>query len=68
MLIPTEMPDKDSWGLVSNNADLQRYPHFGIRDMRGDQGTDQPYAHYQLFPHSQFYTEGTLMVGLGFDL
>jgi len=41
---------------------------FGIRDTRGDQGTDQPYAHYQLFPHSQYYTEGTLMIGLGFDL
>jgi hypothetical protein len=41
---------------------------FGIRDTRGDRGTDRPYAHYQLFPHSRYYTEGTLMLGLEFDL
>jgi hypothetical protein len=41
---------------------------FGIRDTRGDQGTSHPYSHYQLFPHSEYYTEGTFMLGLTFDL
>ncbi|MDB5051891.1 MAG: hypothetical protein JWO30_4962 [Fibrobacteres bacterium] len=41
---------------------------FGIRDTYGDQGTDRPFAHYQLFPSSENYTEGTIFVGLGFDL
>ncbi len=41
---------------------------YGMRNTRGDQGTSQPYLHYQLFPHSEFYSEGTFMLGLTFDL
>ncbi len=41
---------------------------FGIRDTYGDRGTSQPYRHYQLFPSTENYTEGTFMLGLSFDL
>ena len=41
---------------------------YGMRDTYGDQGTSRPFAHYQLFPSTEYYTQGTFMLGLGFDL
>lgn len=63
------MPLFEDWKdspLLPDHLDLSY--DFGIRDTHGDQGTATPYAHYQLFPHSEFYTETTIMLGLVFDL
>lgn len=59
----------DDWhesALLPDRMDLSY--DYGIRNTHGDQGTASPYAHYQLFPSSEFYTEGTFMLGLSFDL
>jgi hypothetical protein len=39
----------------------------GTRDTRGEEGTGEPFRHYQLFPASEYYQEGRLLAGLGFD-
>jgi hypothetical protein len=39
----------------------------GIRDTRGELGTNQPTYHFQLFSASEFYREGTFMAGFGYD-
>ncbi|GEM_PF-801451 len=52
--------------LLPDHIDLSY--DFGIRNTHGDQGTAHPFSHYQLFPSSEFYTEGTFMLGLTFDL
>jgi hypothetical protein len=43
------------------------YDH-GIRDTKGEGDLVRPYFHYQLYAPDQYYLQGTLMVGLGFDL
>jgi hypothetical protein len=43
------------------------YDH-GFRDTRGEGDQVHPYYHYQLYDTDQYYQQGTLMVGLGFDL
>lgn len=40
----------------------------GIRNTKGEEGAGLPYYHYQLFPSTEYYMQGTLMVGLSFDL
>jgi uncharacterized protein DUF3570 len=59
----------ESWGesgWLPDRWDLG-YDH-GIRDTKGELGSGKPMYHYQLFPSDQYYVQGTLMVGLGFDL
>ena len=57
-----------SWGesaLLPDRWDIS-YDH-GMRDTRGEEGTAS-FHHYQLFPQDQYYLQGTLMLGLSFDL
>ncbi len=59
----------ESWGgspWLPDRWDLG-YDH-GVRDTKGEEGSGKPMYHYQLFPSDQYYVQGTLMAGLGFDL
>jgi hypothetical protein len=59
----------DKWqesGWLPDRWDVS-YDH-GIRDTKGEDDGESPLYHYQLFPKDQYYIQGTLMVGLAFDL
>lgn len=59
----------ESWGdywLLPDRWDIS-YDH-GLRDTPGEEDGINPTYHYQLFPKDQYYLQGTLMVGLAFDL
>lgn len=63
------MPFPDSWSQsmwLPDRWDLG-YDH-GLRDTRGDLGTDNPTYRYQLFSHNEYYEQGIFMMGLSFDL
>jgi hypothetical protein len=53
-------------GLLPDRWDMG-YDH-GIRDTRGEAGTTAPNYHYQLYDQDAYYLQGTLMMGLSFDL
>ena len=59
----------ESWGdspLLPDRWDIG-YDH-GLRDTHGEEDGIHPTYHYQLFPVDQTYVQGTLMMGLSFDL
>ena len=59
----------ESWGesaLLPDRWDLS-YDH-GMRDTKGELGGPGPMKHYQLFSKDEQYIQGTVMVGLAFDL
>ena len=43
------------------------YDH-GIRGTKGEDDGVNPFYHYQFYGPDQYYLQGTLMAGLGFDL
>lgn len=59
----------ESWGgsaLLPDRWDIS-YDH-GMTDTQGEEDGVRPAYHYQLFPNDEYYVQGTLMVGLSFDL
>jgi hypothetical protein len=59
----------ESWNdspLLPDRWDLS-YDHL-VRNTKGEFETGLPTYHYQLFPEDQYYSQGTLLAGIAFDL
>jgi hypothetical protein len=59
----------ESWGesaLLPDRWDIS-YDH-GMRDTKGEDDGVHPMKHYQMFSPEEYYVQGTLMLGLAFDL
>lgn len=59
----------ESWAesrLLPDRWDIG-YDH-GVRDTKGDGDGVHPFTRYQLYDPDQYYLQGTMMAGIGFDL